>query len=305
MVHDGTLAVPSPVSAACCKVATDFLNWSEQEENLTAGCVYAQTLVSNLRIAFSPPHNTFLPAQTQAGRERMWALYHNIRTSMQFRSLWTILLEQVIKTEALPIFYQTVTEKVFHKLIHLYFPITPSSTCTRPRPDLEVDTLTYEEENVIRYIAGFVYRSVKKKISMMSAKFRKEELLMALSELLDQDDDDDEDDTACIIPTSSKDWINIVNRGGLVYVNDKANSVFHAIEYEVRRYLRVSDIKSISSGIRAQIIKAIIESENVQSQWCSLATDMTEEAAQDILKMIAETWITIRGFSFAKSFVEL
>ena len=95
------------------------------------------------------------------------------------------------------------------------------------------------------------------------------------------------------------DKINIVNRGGLVYVNDKANGVFHAIKYEVRRYLRVSDIKSISSGIHAQIIKAIIESEDVQSQWCSLATDMTKEAAQDILKMIAETWITIRGFSFA------
>ena len=135
-----------------------------------------------------------------------------------------------------------------------------------------------------------------------SAKHRKEELLMALSELLDQDDDDD---TACIIPTSSKDWINIINRGGLVYVNDKANGVFHAIEYEVRHYLRVSDIKSISSGIHAQIIKAIIESEDVQSQWCSLATDMTKEAAEDIFKMIAETWITIRGFFFAKSFVEL
>ena len=150
IVHDGTLDVPSPVSAACCKVATDFLNWSEHEENLTTGCVYAQTLVSNLRIAFSPPHDThFCRRQQVAGRERMWALYHNIRTSMQFRSLWTILLEQVIKTEALPIFYQTVTEKVFHKLIQLHFPITPSSTCTRPRSDLEVDALTYEEENVI------------------------------------------------------------------------------------------------------------------------------------------------------------
>ena len=99
-----------------------------------------------------------------------------------------------------------------------------------------MDTLTYEEENIIQYIAGFVYRSVKKKISMMSGstKHQKEEFLMALSELLDQDDDD----TACIIPTSSKDWINIVNRGGLVCVNDKANGVFHAIEYEVHRYLK-------------------------------------------------------------------
>ena len=80
IVHDGTLDVPSPISAACCKVATDFLNWSEHEENLTTGCVYAQTLVSNLCIAFSPPHNThFCRRQQVAGRERMWALYHNIR----------------------------------------------------------------------------------------------------------------------------------------------------------------------------------------------------------------------------------
>ena len=59
----------------------------------------------------------------------------------------------------------------------------------------------------------------------------------ALLELLDQDNEGDEDDTACTAPTLSKDWINIVNRGGLVYVNDKANGIFHAIEYDVHYYL--------------------------------------------------------------------
>ena len=44
--------------------------------------------------------------------------------------------------------------------------------------------------------------------------------------------------------------------------------------------------------------------ESVEFQWCLLSVDLQERGAQQLLKMIAELWVTIRGFSFTKSWLE-
>ena len=44
--------------------------------------------------------------------------------------------------------------------------------------------------------------------------------------------------------------------------------------------------------------------ESVQFQWCLLSVDLQEHGAQQLLKMIAELWVTIQGFSFTKSWLE-
>ncbi len=44
----------------------------------------------------------------------------------------------------------------------------------------------------------------------------------------------------------------------------------------------------------------VVTSENVQFYWCMVAYDMTE-----LLRILIELWITVRGFSFVKSYMEL
>ncbi len=167
------------------------------------------------------------------------------------------------------------------QLILLHFPIQPTESVESD------DTLTYERESAIRYIAGYVYRAVGNK-SLSSARCKKKDLLLALSELLE--DCEGEDETS---DTGSSDWIATVNRGGLVRVTDSAYVVFYAIEQEVRTYLPSHRKCQEHLG------------EDVQFYWCMLACDITEEVAEELLKLFAKLWNTIHWFSFAKSYMEL
>ena len=55
---------------------------------------------------------------------------------------------------------------------------------------------------------------------------------------------------------------------------------------------------------RDNVIKAIVENEDVLFQWCLLSTDLEEAEEQQLLPMIVEVYVTTRGFSFANSLLE-
>ena len=90
----------------------------------------------------------------------MWTTYHNIRVSEEFVPLWQTFLQESGLCPT-PIFYQTVTNKLFEKRIQFHCPIAPTG------PENQDDgTLTYEEENSIWCVAGYVLRSTRKKNNM-------------------------------------------------------------------------------------------------------------------------------------------
>ena len=68
------------------------------------------------------------------------------------------------------------------------------------------------------------------------------------------------------------------------------------IEFEVRKYFMKDSIRELEAGSKDKIIGAI--------QWCMLSLDLQDNDAQELLKMIAKLWVTIRGFSFVKSWLE-
>ena len=47
----------------------------------------------------------------------------------------------------------------------------------------------------------------------------------------------------------------------------------------------------------------IVDDDNVQFQWCLISTAIEDEtASQELLGMITELWLTIRGFFFAGAY---
>ena len=52
-------------------------------------------------------------------------------------------------------------------------------------------------------------------------------------------------------------------------------------------------------------LSAVMCSEDVLFQWCLLTADADNANGKDLLQMIVKLYITIRGFSFASSCVEL
>lgn len=49
----------------------------------------------------------------------------------------------------------------------------------------------------------------------------------------------------------------------------------------------------------------MLEDENVLFYWCMLTTDIKDDKAKILLTMIIDVFITVRGFSFTKSVMEL
>lgn len=257
--------------------------------------IFTNSIASLLETAFSPGGSTF-----KAKREKMWGTFHRIRCDEEYRGIWQDMMKKSVGCNASPIFYQYVTDKLFRKLIITRFPVQGSGSDSSSKST----ELSYEEDNALRYVAGYVCRAVRKQLKREKAS---EELFLSLDELIDdtehtaneivEDSDDDDDDT--------KHWIRLSNRGGLIFVTDEAFTFFSTIEQVIRHYLRVDRVKELSVGMRKEIKKSIVEDVDVKANWSVVAQDMDEDVGSVLLGKIIDVWITIRGFSFAGAYMEL
>ena len=78
--------------------------------------------------------------------------------------------------------------------------------------------------------------------------------------------------------------------------------LFCAMEEEVREHLQEWDMKE---GFREQVVTAVKKNDEVLFPWCMLTADIDKEHAQTVLDMLTDLWMTIRGFAFASSFLEM
>lgn len=278
----------SPLAVASRRAAEDLLRWVTLESNAAISERFTTSVIELLDKAFQRT----AAVNSQAAREKMWAKYHSVRNSEEFVSLWTAILQES-GVCAIPICYQTVTDKLFEKRIQFHCPVATPSVL-----ESEEDvTLTYEEENAIRYAAGYVLRSVRKKV-MKSQHANKENIVETIDSLAQNCDVDDDD--------VSSEWVTLVDRGGLIHISDDLYRVFVAIELEVRKFFRVDKAQAQAMGSSdGQIVHRVLSNEDVLFFWCMVCSNISEEVAGVMLKHIAELWVTIRGFSFAKSYMEI
>ncbi len=97
--------------------------------------------------------------------------------------------------------------------------------------------------------------------------------------------------------------VSLVDRGGLWHVTNVTFMFFCAIEEVLRYHLTVSAISELSSGSKGAIMEAIVGNDDV-AFFC-LACIEAEEEEKELLSRIIDLWVTIRGFSFARSWMEM
>ncbi len=226
-------------------------------------------------------------AHTRCGR--MWGSLHKTRTSMEFIAAWERLMSLTLRQVASPILYQHVTDILFKELVKRQHPLTSTPKESQPLPPLN-----YEEHNTIRYVAGYVVRHLRQRLERGSHPLM-EELVLCLEEMCEDDEEDD----------CSADWTKSIDRGGLKLVNSKTHQFFVAVETKVRDFFRVTAAQSLSDGMKPVILEAVTSDEDVLFFWSIVAAEWDEEEEQALLPMVIELWVTIRGFSFAKSFLEI
>ena len=80
----------------------------------------------------------------------MWSSFHQLRLG-DVEKLWCSLFEVKGIPKLSPLVYQHVNEKLYADLIKCHFSTTMDSQTA-----IDVPALTTDEENVIRYVAGFL-----------------------------------------------------------------------------------------------------------------------------------------------------
>ena len=103
---------------------------------------------------------------------------------------------------------------------------------------------------------------------------------------------DEEEDAA----TASADWVDVVDRGGLLHVKEGTYMLFCAMEEEVREHFRIDKATAMVEGNREQVENAVMENDDVLFHWCTLVTDISDTDAAVVLELLVKLWITFLDF---------
>ena len=259
VLHDECFLIPSPNAYLVCKLASTVSKWIRN--NRSEAMKFEEKLLASFDNCISPSENT----SQKVARERMWTSYYLLRTSDDYISDWKAFLVKTGTDELSAIFYQYVGDYIFKQLIALKYPVTGGESCAEIS-----ETLSYEELNGLRYAAGYVPRAIRKKVTKSGHPLRKD-LLVCISQLEETDD---------VVTDDSQDWINAIDRGGLIHINNDTYELFLAMEKELRNHLKSADPPTLTKEVKDSISQAA----NVQFFGTSLAVTGKKAVLKHSLK---------------------
>ena len=155
--------------------------------------------------------------------------------------------------------------------------------------DIDEDevTLNYEERCAVRYTAGYTIQSLLKKVKC--SRNKQKELKKCLQDMIESTEESLHDSIS---------WTKAVDRGGLIHVNDYVFDVFAEMEIVLRK-----NLKACKQDLR-QVVEVIVNDDNVLFTCALVSASWQEEQSVALLRLIAQHWVTMRGFSNAKSLLE-
>lgn len=152
---------------------------------------------------------------------------------------------------------------------------------------VNVEGMTVREENVVRYVAGYVDCKVEKKFSEHA------EFLGAFKGgfILDFTEDDLDDYTRV--------WTEQVDRGGLYHVSDTVFKFTVAIEYICRKYLDIRIASKQDLDIAHKITDDCYRSAEIAKLWKDCHEGASSKS-QEIFDYIIQLWTRIRIHAYTK-----
>ena len=100
-------------------------------------------------------------------------------------------------------------------------------------------------------------------------------------------------------------WTNLIDRGGLWHISDQTYSLFATMEEEIGQHLSLATASKQCEGAREQLTNSIFQNEDLLFQWAILTPEFDNDVTSAVLKKIVELYVTIRGFAFATSCLEM
>ena len=102
--------------------------------------------------------------------------------------------------------------------------------------------------------------------------------------------------------TDTHEWITNIDRGGLFHISDDTFCFFKAIEIKTQECLP-GHFRSQSSDKSKDSV--VIDDQDMQCYWHMLALYIIkDEDVAELLHVIVDLWITMRGFALTSSWLE-
>ena len=289
ILTDSTYTGVSERSKLALKQTEDLIKKVSEDTYLDHFDEFAVQLVTALESISDVCPMSGTAKAVAAQRERLWKVFHEKRTT-QLPEMWKHFL-QTVDNQLDTLVYQTVNQKLFEDIIKGKFGVQPRKSSSA--------SLTHDEECVIRYASGYIPFVLMKKHeeNLSEASVSIIECLGGMAVNGDESD----------FLQYTRSWLEKVNRGGLFEVNDLAYQLFKEIEINLQDKL-VNQLQPSSApgNTKAEMIASVLSNDNVQFYWSMLSTDVQDEnTGQDLLREIVELWLTIRGFSVAREWMEM
>ena len=96
-----------------------------------------------------------------------------------------------------------------------------------------------------------------------------------------------------------------VDRGGLWHISDQTYGVFVIMEEIIRRHLSLAGVATPMENARQVLVDVIRKNEDLLFEWDMLSAEVEEEVSVAVLHKIIDLYVTVRGFGFATSCLEI
>ena len=99
-------------------------------------------------------------------------------------------------------------------------------------------------------------------------------------------------------------WIANIDRGGLFYISDTTFCFFKSVGVKTQEF-PPQHLRSQSTDTRKELLMKVIKDDDVQFWWSMVAYDIDDVTENtDLLHIIVDLWITIRGFAITSTWIE-
>ena len=265
MMADESYHLPSEVNQICLSIAKAV---SEELQSPSQDSVaFCGWLVTQLQQIVD---QSFSSTTSRLNREMLWKSFYQLQVSKSFKDKWNDYL-QFLKLTSKAVFFQNCSSILYDNIIKMKFPVADNA-------EPVADAFNSEEENAIRYVGGYVIAVLKKRYQS------EKEIVAGLNHLTDKNP----------VSTSSAEWVQEVNRGGLTLITDQAQDAFMSIEACIKSKLRVNNAHKMDEQTRHRLRSELFSDCNVQFSWCLTGINMKidDETAEEILELCIDKWIS-------------
>lgn len=227
-------------------------------------------------------------------REKLWSSFHRLRLK-ELAGIWKVFIQKIKIKRLDSLIEQHVNVNLFESILKSRTPVTQSGArCSAS----QLPTLSSDEENIIRYAAGYVSMKLLKKYEEQSSSVAVEYVECLSSMAVNGEESSLQEYTL--------EWTRKVSRGGLFEVNDETFRLFREIEIKMQWHLMEVLSRSVAiPGQNQLIIDTVASDDDVPFLLALLSCDIREEDhAIILLKNTLNLWLTIRGFTVAGTWVE-